>query len=336
MMKIRNICILGGTGFVGHHLANELCERGHRIKVLTRRPQQHRDLLVLPTLRLREADVHDPAVLTRELAGQDVVINLVGILNESGHDGSGFRQVHAELAAKVAAACAENEVRQLLHMSALGADATEGPSFYLRSKGEGERLVKEKAADEVAVTIFRPSVIFGPGDSFVTRFASMLKWTPVVFPLPCPQARYQPVYVGDVVHAFANSIDNRAAVGQTFSLGGPRQYTLREIVALAAHTIGRRRWILGLPDWLSHLQAQVMEYLPGKPFSMDNYRSTLIPNVCTENHLETVFRIHPLALEALAPVYLVGRNARSRFTEYRKMASRDDILRRLEPHSPGH
>ena len=171
-MTQHTICILGGSGFVGHHLCARLTEEGHQLRVLTRRREEHRDLLVLPTLELIECNIHDIDALKQAMTGCDVVINLVGILNEKGHDGSGFRRAHVELPQKVVEACRANNIHRLLHMSALGADAKHGPSFYQRTKGEGERLVHSSG---LTVTTFRPSVMFGEHDSFFNRFGGLLK-----------------------------------------------------------------------------------------------------------------------------------------------------------------
>ncbi|MEJ2515894.1 MAG: complex I NDUFA9 subunit family protein [Gammaproteobacteria bacterium] len=277
-MRRRSICILGGTGFVGHHLVARLARDGHDMTVLTRYREAHRDLLVLPTLRLVEADVHDPLALRTHFTGCDTVINLVGILNERGHDGSGFAAVHTRLAESVVSAARVTGVRRLLHMSALKADPS-GPSHYLRSKGEAERAVREGCAGAVDWTIFRPSVIFGPGDSFFNRFAGLLKTFPVL-PLARPNARFAPVYVGDVAEAFARALATTAAEGVTYELCGPFVYSLREIVELTAGHMGVKRAVVRLPTSIARLQARIMDFLPGKPFSTDNFRSLSVHSIC--------------------------------------------------------
>ncbi len=216
-MSEQTICVLGGTGFVGRHLVSRLAERRLQVKVLTRRRERHRALLVLPTVKLIEADVHDQAALNQHFQGCDTVINLVGILNERGHDGAGFRRAHVELARAVFAACQQSGVRRLLQMSALGADAAAGPSFYLRSKGEAEDYVHAHAGEHLKVTSFRPSVIFGPDDSFINRFAGLLRFSPVL-PLACPHARFAPVYVGDVADAFMAALSDKTTYGKRIEL----------------------------------------------------------------------------------------------------------------------
>ena len=181
MSKLR-IAVLGGTGFIGRSLCERLVADGHEVRILTRRRERHRDLLVLPTAHVVEADVHNPVVLKREFQGLDAVVNLVGVLNESGRTGTGFEFAHVELPAKVVQACRQTGVPRLLHMSALHA-APDAPSNYLSSKGRGEKIVHEAQSNKLQVTSFRPSVIFGPRDSFTNRFANLLRKVPCVFPL---------------------------------------------------------------------------------------------------------------------------------------------------------
>lgn len=300
---MHKICVLGGTGFVGRHLAARLTRDKHDIVVLTRHAARHRDLLVLPTLRLAQGDVHDPEFLRRQFEHRDVVINLVGILNEKGRSGRGFARTHAELPQKIAQACRLSGVRRLLHMSALHASAR-APSHYLRTKAAGEEAALKAHETGLAVTSFRPSVIFGPGDGFLNRFAGLLRVAPGVFPLACPDARFQPVYVDDVARALAQSIDSRKTFGRAYDLCGPRVYTLREIVEYVARLVGKRVRVIGLKDNLSYLQALLMEFAPGKPFSLDNYRSLQIDSVCGQGFPE-IFGVKPTNLEEIAPTYLM-------------------------------
>lgn len=321
-MYNKRVCVLGGTGFVGRHLVSRLVDDGHHVKVLSRRPQRHRDLMVLPTLELVEADVHDAEQLKQHVQGSDVVINLVGILNEKGHKGEGFDYAHRELARKLVKACNEKGVARLLHMSALNADAERGPSHYLRSKGEAENQVLTFSGPRFHATSFRPSVIFGAEDSFLNRFAELLKRTPLVFPLACPNARFAPVYVGDVVEAFVDALDDKSTYGQRYDLCGPHEYSLKELVTYVAQLTGRRRWVLGLPDRLSKLQATLLEYVPGKPFSLDNYRSLSLDSVCTDGVRCST------SLEAVAPVYLGHLNPHDQLQRFRTMRTQVNALKR--------
>lgn len=319
----RHICILGGTGFVGQHLINHLVNEGHSIRVLTRRREQHRELLVMPTVEVFDADVHDEKALSYFFTDQDAVINLVGILNERRDNGKGFYHAHVELTDKVIRACREQGIQRLLHMSALNADPATGSSYYLRSKGEAEHRVH--AAPELNVTSFRPSVIFGPEDSFINRFASLLKKTPWLFPLACPDARFAPVYVGDVASAFTRSLNDPATYGQRYNLCGPHEYSLRQIVERIADTLGIKRRVIPLGRFSSLMQANLLEYAPGKPFSRDNYRSLQMDSICPEGDkiLREVFGIEPAALEAVMPQYLLHKTYRDRYQIFRGMARRD-------------
>ncbi len=317
MTRIHKICIVGGTGFVGRHLAPRLARAGYNLRIPTRHAFRHRDLQVLPNLELIEADIHEERTLGSLFADCQAVINLVGILNERGHDGSGFRRVHVDLPRKIVDTCHAKGVHRLLHMSALGAEDTPETSFYLRTKAEGEKLVHLMAGDNLAVTSFRPSVIFGPGDSFLNRFAKLLRVVPGVFPLACAKARFQPVYVGDVANAFHFALEDQNSFGERLDLCGPRIYTLEELVHYTAGLIGVKRLIVPLPDWMSRLQASILEYFPGKPFSLDNYRSLQKDSICPEG-VSTC----PTALESIAPLYLGGEDWEDRLQRLREQARR--------------
>lgn len=274
------LCLLGGTGFVGSRVAAHLAAQGWSLRLPTRDPVRARHLMVLPNARLISADVHDPDTLVRLVTGCDAVVNLVGILNETGFDGSGFQRAHAELTEKIVLACETAGVPKLVQISALQADVN-GPSYYLRSKGAAEAAIAKSSA--LRWTILQPSVIFGPGDSFLNRFADLLAQLPVAMPLARSGARFAPVHIDDVVAAVDICIADPATDGRTFELCGAEIYTLRELVQMIATATHRRRWIIGLPDWAARLQARIMERLPGKIFTMDNYRSLGVPSVCRSN-----------------------------------------------------
>lgn len=293
-MRPQKIVVLGGTGFVGRHLVPRLQRDGHAIRVLTRNRDLHRELGVLPRVALVNADVHDRAVLARELAGADAVVNLVGILNERGSDGAGFRKAHVELTRTLLDACAGTGVSRLLQMSALRAG--EGTSHYLQTRAQAEALVQ---SSPLAWTIFRPSVIFGDGDGLFFRFAALLRMTPML-PLARSRARFQPVYVGDVAEAFARALAHPHTRGHTYELGGPRVIELGEIVRWTARMIGRRRIVLPLPDALGRVQALVGEWLPGKPISRDNFRSLQLDSVVRDDGLAAL-GIVATPMEAVMP-----------------------------------
>jgi uncharacterized protein YbjT (DUF2867 family) len=275
--RARRILILGGSGFVGRRLVHALAELGYSSRVPTRSRARSRRLLVTPETEVVQADVHDPATLQRLLRDCDAVVNLIGILNERGHDGSGFQHAHVALVEKLVRACRESGVTRVLHMSALKADAERAPSLYLRTKGQAERILSA-ASDVLRYAVLRPSVIFGPEDSFLNRFARLLRRLPVL-PLACPDARFAPVFVGDVAAALVKALrEERTGV---YELCGPDIYTLEEIVRLVQAHLGLRRVIWPLPEPLAKLEAWVGEYVPGKPFSIDNLASLSVPSVCT-------------------------------------------------------
>jgi NADH dehydrogenase len=320
-MKLLSICILGGTGFVGTRLVARLIKDGHRVTLLSRDREQHKHLLVLPGLTLENCDVYDEAQISERFRGQDVVVNLVGILNERGFGGGGFRRAHTELTRGVLQAVKSAGVARLLQMSALGA-ATDAPSYYLRYKGEAEKLIRDSDA-HLDWTIFQPSVMFGPGDSFLNRFANLLASIPFAFPLARPNTRFQPVLVDDVIEAIILCLRGGACSRQTYQLGGPKIYTLREIVALVAKLTGRRRWIVGLPNFVGWLQGLVMNFVPGRPFSSDNYRSLTIDNVCREDGFAKL-GIKPQSMIASARQYLGALEDNARLSHNRAAAGRGD------------
>lgn len=317
-MKIRKICVLGGTGFVGRHLIVRLANRGYQIRVLTRHPQRHRDLAVLPGTELIGADIRDPAALSAHFTGCDAVINLVGILHEQGNN-QGFRALHVELPRKILEACRALGIKRLLHMSALHADVAKGPSQYLFTKGEGEQLVM--ATTDLAVTCFKPSIIFGPNDNFYNQFAGLLKISPIL-PLACPNARFAPVYVGDVAQAFTTVLENEATSGKTYELCGPRAYTFREVVEDIARMLGLKRTIIGLPDGLARLQAKILGLLPVKIFTTDNFLSLQVDSVCGRDGLAEL-GITPHSVESIMQMYFADETQRRRYDLLRQFAGRN-------------
>lgn len=294
------ICVLGGTGFVGTELITRLAMDGHWVRVPTRSAVGPDPLRVLDTVRFFRADVHDPNTLARLFDGADAVINLVGILNESGRNT--FRSVHVGLAEKVIAATKTARVSRLLHMSSLAADATAAPSHYLRSKGEAEARVRA-SPPTLGWTIFRPSVIFGANDSLTNRFANLLRLSGGFLPLARAGAKFAPVSVEDVTQAFRLALTDKTTIGQTYELCGPETMTLEQLVRITAAVAGIRCTILRLPDFIAWLQAVVMGLLPGKPFSIDNYKSLTVDSICRENGCAKL-GIDPKPMLAVLPTYL--------------------------------
>jgi NADH dehydrogenase len=296
-MKRQRACIIGGTGFVGRHLLTRLRAAGYHCVVPTRRTFRHSDLKLYPGVELRDMA---PAPRFEALfADCDLVVNLAGILNETG--GMTFTSVHVDLVRSIVAAAEAAGVPRLLHMSALHAHAAQGGSAYLRSKGQGEDIAHGAA---MAVTSFRPSVIFGRGDSFFNRFAGLLDMAPGIVPLACPEARFAPVWVDDVAQAMVRSIDDERTVGRRYDLCGPRVFTLKELMAYAAARLGKRVWIIGLDDRASRLMAKVFGMLPGAPITLDNYLSMQTPSVCEEHNGLLQLGIHPTDIDTVVPTYL--------------------------------
>jgi uncharacterized protein YbjT (DUF2867 family) len=318
-MRLLSIVVLGGTGFLGTRLAARLIKDGHRVTVLSRDAQQHKHLLVLPGLSLENCDVYQEAQLSERFRGQDVVINLIGILNERGFGGDGFRRAHTQLAQNVLQAARFAGVTRLLQVSALKA-AIDAPSYYLRTKGEAEKLIREQTGG-LDWTIFQPSVMFGPGDSFLNRFARLLAAIPLIFPLAKPNTRFQPVFVDDVVDALLRALHGGASSRQTYQLGGPKIFTLRETVDLVAKLTGRRRWIIALPNFAARLQALIMDFVPGRPFSSDNYRSLKVDSVCSEDGFARL-GIQPQSMAASARQFLGTQEDNARLSQNRAAAGR--------------
>ena len=323
-MRLLSIVVLGGTGFLGTRLVARLIKDGHRVTVLSRDREQHKHLLVLPGLTLENCDVYQEAQLSEHFRGKDVVINLVGILNERGFGGGGFRRAHVELTGAVLQAARSAGVPRLLQVSALKASA-DAPSYYLRTKYEAEKLIREQSA-AVDWTIFQPSVMFGPGDTFLNRFAGLLAVVPGIFPLARPAARFQPVSVDDVVAALRECLQGGACSRQTYELGGPKIYSLRDIVELVAKISGRRRWIMGLPNILARLQGLVFNFVPGRPFSSDNYRSLTVDSVCSSDGFARL-GIQPHSMGAAARQFLGAQEDNHRLSENRAAVGRAKTIR---------
>jgi uncharacterized protein YbjT (DUF2867 family) len=323
-MKYPNLLVIGGSGFVGRHLVAALVARGARVTVAVRRRERAKHLIMLPTVDVVSADVFDPRALSALVNGRGAVINLVGILHgrrgrpdERGPNdyGPDFARAHVELPQGIVTACRERGVRRVLHMSALGA-APDAPSEYLRSKGIGEKVML--AAEDLEVTILRPSTIFGPEDRFLNLFAELSRVFPVLA-LASPGARFQPVYVGDVVRVFLAALEDPDAAGKRLDLCGPTVYTLRELVEYACKATGRRRRFVDLPDWLARLQARLMELSPKPLLTRDNLASLTIPCTCST---PMPYGIQPVALEAVAPDWLAPAGPRERYPELRFKARR--------------
>lgn len=316
-MKIQRIALIGGSGFVGRHLTHHLRNRGYQCRVITRHPHRHADLRTVA--EVVGADTYDRTQLTAAIHGCEAVVHLVGILNSADKQ-RGFRRAHVELVENVVASCHAAKVIRLLHMSALNADQASGSSQYLRTKGEGENRAHTLGRPGIAVTSFRPSVIFGPDDSFLNRFAQLLR-IPGPLPLACPDAKLAPVYVGDVVAAFANALEDRDTFGRHYELCGPNVYTLEQLVRFVSFHTHHCKTIIRLPDWASRMQASVLQFVPGKPFTPDNYLSLQTPSVCRKDGL-TALGVTPHSLDNAGVRCLTRPDKNQRLSDMRRLNQR--------------
>lgn len=318
-MSNERIVLLGGSGFLGRSVANRLAKEGLQVLIPTRRRSRAASVLLLPNAEVVEANIHDPATLTALLRGARAVVNLVGILH--GRNGSpygaDFAAAHVQLVENLVKACHSAGVTKLVHISALAA-SSDAPSAYLRSKAAGEAAVRA-AGPELAWTILRPSVIFGRDDRFTNLFAGLAAMP--ILPLANADARFQPVHVEDVAEVIVRSLLSRDAAGQTYELGGPREYTLRELVRYSGELAGHRPRILALSPCLANLQARCMELAPQPLLSRDNLRSMTVPSVI-HNGTPLPFGLTPTALEAVAPTYIGRSNPRGRYFPLRTRARR--------------
>jgi uncharacterized protein YbjT (DUF2867 family) len=319
------ICLIGGSGFLGRNVAELLVRDQHDVIVPTRRRERaKRNLILLPTVDVQEANVHDGAALDRVMSGCTVVINLVGVLHSrSGVPyGPEFARAHVELPQRIVQACGRVGVRRLVHVSALGA-AANAPSEYQRSKAAGEAVVMA-ASRTLDVTVFRPSVVFGMDDQFLNLFAAMQRLLPLVV-LAGAGAKFQPVFVEDVARAIVASIDDDETFGKSYDLAGPKVYTLRELVAYAGSMAKCERPIIAVGPALGMLQARLLECgivkfaLGRQLMSRDNLRSMQTDNVSSAPF---PCGITPTPLESVAPTFLSGVYARSRYSTYRYRAGR--------------
>ena len=317
---MKKILIFGGTGFVGTQVCEKLNQSSCRVTVATRRSEHARHLQLLPLVDVIEIDLNDSAALAALVAGHDAVVNLIAILHGSEE---AFQKVHVQWPLTLIRACKAAGVRRLVHISALGA-AIDSPSKYQRSKARGEAALLGAGLD---VTVLRPSVIFGAGDSFLNTFANLQQVFPVI-PLAGSGARFQPVWVGDVASAVVHCLQDATTEGQVYEACGPQVFTLKQLVQLAGGYTGinqgQGRPVIGLPDALARIQAFFMELAPGNPMlSRDNLNAMKTDNVASGQlpGLQAL-GITPAALAAIAPTYLGARGLRSGLMAKRKTAGR--------------
>jgi uncharacterized protein YbjT (DUF2867 family) len=325
-MPHSRILVLGGSGFIGTHVVSRLSAQGLRVLVPTRHRERARHLILLPTVDVVEVDLYRPGALAALVEGCDAVVNLVGVLQgraggKADPWGPDFGRAHIDLPAALVEACRQRKVRRLVHVSALG--VTDGgkntlPSRYLRSKAAGEEKIRQ--ARDLDWTILRPSVVFGAEDAFLNLFAKIQRFLPVLA-LAKAEARFQPVWVGDVAQAVVNVLDSVATHGRTYALAGPEVFTLRQLVQLAGTWSGHPRPILSLPAGLGRLTALLMELAPGKPLmTRDNLDSMTVDNV-SARPVDPDLGIVPGSLRAMGPS-LLGGGPEARYDDWRAHARR--------------
>ena len=314
------VLVLGGSGFVGRQVCEQLARLGWHITVPTRRAVNAARVQSLPGLTVIEANVHQEADLARLMPGHDAVVNLVAVLHGSEER---FESVHVDLPGKIASAMKKAGVQRLVHISALGADP-QGPSMYQRSKARGETVLHNAG---LQLTVLRPSVIFGAEDKFLNLFADLQAVAPFM-PLAGSGTRFAPVWVGDVARAVVVCLQKLDTIGQTYELCGPDVMTLGELVQRAGQWAGvnegRGRPVIGLPMWVGWLQAAAMELAPGEPLmSRDNLASMKVDNIAT-GQLPGLpaLGISAASAAGVAPTYLGHRGPRSKLNRWREGAGR--------------
>lgn len=299
------VTVFGGSGFLGRHVIRALCKRDYRIRVGVRRPDLAGHLQPLGKvgqISPVQANVRYPESIAAAARGASVIVNLVGILTESG--AQSFDAVQAEGAATLARVARDTGAR-LVHVSALGANA-ESTSRYARSKAAGEAAVLEAMP---SATIFRPSVVFGPEDNFTNRFAGLARMSPVL-PLIGGETRMQPVYAGDVAAAIADAVDGKTTPGATYELGGPEVMTMREILEVILRISERDSALVPLPFGLAKLKAAFLQFAPGDfkltPDQVELLRADNVVSDAAKAAGLTLegLGITPDSLEAVTPSYL--------------------------------
>ena len=334
-MSRRIVTVFGGSGFIGRHVVRRLAQEGAQVRVAVRDPETANYLRLMggvgqivpvPT------DISDTASIAHALVGADQAVNLVGILFEARKQR--FQSVHTDAAASIADASQTAGLRQLVHVSAIGAD-TKSDSLYAQTKGLGEAAVKRAFP---GVTILRPSIVFGPEDGFFNLFAGISGLAPALPVFGCPAwpklsvfsdkglinfdfygdggTKFQPVYVGDVADAVMTALRSPETAGKVFELGGPTVYTSKELMVLMLQTIGRRRLLLPLPFWLLTIMGFFMEALPRPLITRDQVKLLRRDNVVARRAKKLQdLGITPTAAEAVLPTYLarfkIHRSARA-------------------------
>ena len=301
-MATRSVAtVFGGSGFIGRYVVKRLAAAGHIVRVAGRNTEAAKQLMV--TGRVGQVvplyvSLGNEAAVARAVEEADLVVNLVGILTER-QDGD-FMRIQGDGAGRIARAAAAAGVARMVHVSAIGADAS-SPSRYAQAKAAGEAHIREALP---GATILRPSLVFGAEDQFFNRFGAMAMTLPVM-PVISGDTRFQPVYVGDVADAVMAALHRDDAAGLTYELGGPRVWSFRDILVWILKETHRRRPLIEVPMGLARLQARIGELVPGKPFTRDQLLLLQRDNVVSPGMPGLVeLGITPTPVELVVPDYL--------------------------------
>jgi len=315
MQSLGKIIILGGTGFIGSQLSAKLSPLCDKICVLTRNIEANKDLKLIPNLEIIHVNVLDERSLNAVFSGSDIVINTIGILNESGKDNT-FNNLHYELTKKISNAIKLNKVKRYLYISSLNADPR-ATSQYLITKGLAETYIRDNTNNFCNTTIFRPSIVFGDDDSFFNKFSTILRFLPV-FPLACPNSKFMPIYVNELTDFMVSTISDNTTYGQKIDVTGPNEYTFRQLIDITLKALKIRRLIIPLNYTLSKLQAVIFQRLPGKLFTLDNFLSLQTDSCSTEGFKGKI------AVEDIVPGYLNLSLKQKHFENLRKKSGRGE------------
>ncbi|WP_293204780.1 complex I NDUFA9 subunit family protein [Parvibaculum sp.] len=300
------VTVFGGSGFLGRHIVHALARRGCRVRVAVRRPNDAmflRPMGVVGQVEPVQANIRDDASVKAALIGADAVVNLVGIMHESGKHT--FEAVQAEGAGRIAKAAAEAGIPALVHISAIGADE-DSPASYARSKAAGEKAVR---AAFPGAAIVRPSIVFGPEDDFFNRFAAMARFSPALPLIGGGTTKFQPVYVKDVAEGVVRLLERSGTRGKTYEFGGPEVHTFRELMEETLRITARKRLLAPLPVPLAKLMSYVTQFIPNPPLTPDQVRLLGVDNVVSEEAVSEKrtlegLGVTPTALELVLPTYL--------------------------------
>ncbi len=320
-MNKLTIGLQGGTGFIGSVLANALVKRGHKIRISTRNINHGRHLWVLPNTKVSVIDLNKQEEIDSLFKGCDVLINLIGILNEKKDDGKGFTYAHTELTSRAVQTCKTNHIKHFIQLSSIGADVN-SISNYQKTKGNAENIILSEQSSHFKASIIRPSVVFGPKDKFINKFATLVKLFNGRIPLACPQSLLQPIFVNDLVDAIVAIIENPQHKESIYELGGPEIKTLIEIVRYICEILNIKDRVIPLNYLFSSIQAGLLEFVPGKPLSRDNLRSLRSNSICSELPGLQDLGIKATTMNEIIPSYLLNRKYKDRFAHYRNNSGR--------------